>query len=265
MTEVAPTERIGNPITIVYPTAEELTSLLHPLARIALEYEHNTEAHVAAFSLFARLNPLYLYNPDYQNDIQAWDIEEKAHEDQTAVVLTEYDAAFNKVENRKAQLAQHDQIKRYTRPFLATALPVMIGTAANTATIALKAFRNELETAWAYSTTIVIADHPFIDRAIPPIRNQEPRHAAMNERWAMQMLDGSRRTQRAVRFIFSHMPGIVGEGFLGKAAATTLIRTLNHQRDAVERAAQIDARISQLPGMQDLHVVENRVKAALAA
>ena len=124
---------------------------------------------------------------------------------------------------------------------------------------------NEFTTQAAYGLLARRANHPVLTELLKRIMRQEGLHIDYYVSEGGRRLGGSRATQRLVRLALKRFWRPVGHGVRPAAETDFLIRHLFASVDGGVAAARIDRRISRLPGLEGLRLVQQAATGSVAA
>jgi hypothetical protein len=124
---------------------------------------------------------------------------------------------------------------------------------------------NELTTLTAYHQLLRRSEHPVLHGMLQRIIQDERRHFAFYRAQAKARLEGKRRAGRLVRWGLKAFWTPVGAGVKTEEEVDALALYLfGDSPEGREGIREIDATISELPGLAGLTLLEDRLDAALA-
>ena len=147
-------------------------------------------------------------------------------------------------------------------------LPTMLGSAMTKHFVAIHmawGAINELTTLTGYHQLIRRSEHPVLHQMLRKVIQDERRHFAFYRAQAKARLaDAPRRTKRLVRWVFRNMWTPVGAGVKSQAEVDALALYLfGDAPEGREAIREIDATIADIPGLEDLHLLESVLDDAL--
>ncbi|MCA1841470.1 MAG: ferritin-like domain-containing protein [Actinobacteria bacterium] len=242
------------------------------LAR-CLAYMMDIESHTVIF-LRDLLATRAAFEPDITAFLSCWVYEELWHGEAFSRFLGEagyalgpdgertlYDSTF------PSRVARNTWIRRKmgSKGYFAH-----IGTLAGSAT--MKEFPavhmtwgavNEFSTLTAYHRVIAKTSHPVLIDLLGRIIKDERRHYAFYRSQARLRLGKSERARKVTRWAMEHVWAPVGTGVRPQAETDFVVAYLMGDRDGLRSAAEMDAAISELPGLEGLQLIQNAAKEAV--
>jgi hypothetical protein len=148
-------------------------------------------------------------------------------------------------------------------------VPTMLGSAMTKDFVAIHmawGAINELTTLTGYHQLIRRSEHPVLHQMLRRVIQDERRHFAFYRAQAKARLaHAPRRTRRLVRWVFRNLWTPVGAGVKSQeevdALALYLFGDAPEGREAIR---ELDATIGEIPGFEDLHLLERVLDDALA-
>ena len=122
---------------------------------------------------------------------------------------------------------------------------------------------NELTTLRFYRMIRRDSENPLLRQILRDLVAQESLHYAFYRSMAVERLEGNRRAQRLVRTALRHLWSPGGVGLRSQADADRLFLGLLDHEPA--QAAQIDAAIERVPGLEGLRLVGRTLDRARRA
>jgi rubrerythrin len=121
---------------------------------------------------------------------------------------------------------------------------------------------NELSTLQSYHKLIATTEHPILVQLLQAIIKDERRHFAFYRAQARMRLARSKQARTAVRWALQHMWAIVGTGVRPQAETDHVIISLFGDVDGLRIAKEMDATISELPGLAGLTIMQDARREA---
>ena len=148
-------------------------------------------------------------------------------------------------------------------------LPTMLGSILTRDFIAIHmtwGAINEITTLTAYYQLMRRCDHPVLHQLLRRIIQDERRHFAFYRAQAKARLSvAPERSRRVVRWVFRNVWGPVGTGVKSPEEIDALVLYLfGDSEEGREAARDIDATISELPGLEGFTLIGDVVETALA-
>jgi len=221
-----------------------------------LRYMCDVESHTICY-LRELLATRVHQDPEITSFLACWSYEEYWHGEAISRVLQAHDMASAPVRagEIRRQRRRRDDLRLYL--FAAASSVSRHLPAVHMAWGAV----NEWSTQAGYARLAARANHPQLTELLKRIMRQEGRHIDFYAGQARQRLADSVRAQRVTRFALRHFWAPVGSGVMPESEVQFLCRHLFSGDDGVEVARRIDRHVSRLPGLHDLHLLENSVQA----
>jgi rubrerythrin len=109
---------------------------------------------------------------------------------------------------------------------------------------------NELSTLTSYHRLIDRTEHPEVVNLLSAVIKDERRHFAFYRSQARRRLAGSRGARAVTRWAMDHLWSIVGTGVRPQEETDFVVLHLFGDDAGLEAAAEMDASISELPGLE---------------
>ncbi len=123
---------------------------------------------------------------------------------------------------------------------------------------------NELSTLTGYHRVLARSDHPVLRDLLERIVKDERRHFAFYRAQARMRLARSEGARRATRWVMEHLWAPVGTGVRPQAETDFVIAWLFDGDGGAAAAEEIDATLSELPGLGGLHLARDARAEAFA-
>src|SRR4051812_2389004 len=120
---------------------------------------------------------------------------------------------------------------------------------------------NELSTLQSYHRLIATTEHPILVQLLQAIIKDERRHFAFYRSQARMRLARSNQARMVVRWALQHVWAIVGTGVRPQAETDHVIISLFGDADGLAMAREMDATISELPGLAGLTIFQDERRA----
>ena len=236
------------------------TRPLDPATLRCLRYMHDVEGHTACY-LRDVLATRAHRDPDMTAFLACWCYEEHWHGDAIASVLRAHGEVAG---SDRLALARHALPKRDAlRPVaftLASALSRHV-VAVHMAWGAL----NEWTTQAGYARLAAKAKHPVLSELLGRIMRQEGRHIDFYALQARRRLAQSPTARRLTRAALRRYWAPVGSGVMPGAELHFLVAHLFSDDEGRRAAQRIDRLVGRLPGLEDLHLVEQATREHVGA
>lgn len=221
-----------------------------------LRFMHDVEFHTVCYLRDLLVSPAH-DDPEVTSFLSMWAFEEFWHGEAIAQVLTAHDEPAGR--ERVARMRRRLGLRERLRP-----LWMLIGSAvAGRDFVALHmawGAINEWTTQAGYARLAARAEHPLLDELLKRIMRQEGRHIDFYASQAESRLASSVRAQRITRWALTKLWSPVGSGVMPIAETRHLARYLFGDDEGAKAARRIDRRVSRLPGMQGLNLLESSLR-----
>lgn len=224
-----------------------------------LRYMHDVEFHTTCYLRDLLVSSAH-DDPEITAFLAMWSFEEYWHGEAIAKVLARHDEA-----NGRERIAATR--RRVGRERLTT-LAMMFGSAISddVVTVALTwGAVNEWTTQAGYVQLAKRSGHPVLGELLRRIAKQEGRHIDFYVSQASERLAASKRARRLTRFALRRKWRPVGSGVMPEAETDYLVAHLFGGDDGESMAQRIDKRLSRLPGLDHLGLVNAARSGAVAA
>jgi hypothetical protein len=218
----------------------------------ALRFMHDVESHTVCY-----LRDLLLthghQDPRVTTFLTMWNYEEYWHGVAIGKILEAHGepAGDDRVGPMRRRLGWKDQLS----PFSASIGSALLGVDFVALHMTWGAI-NEWSTATAYDRLAVREGHPVLSTLLGRIARQESRHIAFYATEARERLGRSRKAQKVTRLALKYLWAPVGSPVMPVEETNFLLEYLLGGSQGHELARRIDRRVSALPGMAGLRVVE---------
>lgn len=224
---------------------------LSPAALRCLRYMHDVESHTSCY-LRNLLNTKAHHDPEITKFLTMWNYEELWHGEAIGEVLRAHDEPSGTA--RVAAMRRRLGWKITASPL------VWMGFSAVTkhflAVHMTFGVINEWTTQGGYSRLITVSDHPVLTELLRRIMKQEGRHIDYYLTQARSLLAASDRARRVTRRMVTSLWEPVGAQVMPVAETRHLVGTLFTGDEGVAVAERIDRRISNLPGLEGLGLMQ---------
>lgn len=122
---------------------------------------------------------------------------------------------------------------------------------------------NELSTLTGYHRLIAKTEHPVMVDLLGRVIKDERRHYAFYRNQAALRLRRNVRTQRVVRWAMEHLWAPVGTGVRPQIETDFVVAYLMGDHDGFQVAREMDATLSELPGLEGVELVQSAVRDAV--
>ena len=122
---------------------------------------------------------------------------------------------------------------------------------------------NEYSTLTGYHRMISKTDHPVMIDLLKRVIKDERRHYAFYRNQAELRLARSSQARRVTRWALEHVWAPVGTGVRPQSETDFVVAYLMGDEDGLAVAREMDASLSELPGLEDIHLIENATREAL--
>jgi hypothetical protein len=218
-----------------------------------LRYMHDVEGHTMCYLRDVLATKAHR-DPEVTAFLACWGYEELWHGEAIADVLRAHGetAGTGRLAEVRRRLPKRDAL----RPFLFSVGSTVVNmTALQMAWGAV----NEWTTQAGYSRLAQKAQHPVLSELLRRIMRQEGRHIDFYSAEARKRLSSSKVARRVTRFSLKELWKPVGSGVMPPGEVRFLVSHLFGDEDGVVVARRIDRQVDRLPGLEDLHIVENAV------
>lgn len=123
---------------------------------------------------------------------------------------------------------------------------------------------NEYSTLTGYHRLIAKTEHPVMIDLLRRVIRDERRHYAFYRNQAVLRLTRSPRARRVVRWAMEHVWAPVGTGVRPQAETDFVVAYLMGDEDGLKTAAEMDATISEIPGLEGTSLISDSVREAVA-
>jgi hypothetical protein len=121
---------------------------------------------------------------------------------------------------------------------------------------------NEWTTQAGYAELARKAQDPVLAELLRRIMRQEGRHIDFYASQARSRLGASDRSRALTKLALSHFWHPVGAGFMPAEDTAFVVNFLMASEEGLAAARRIDRRVSELPGLSGLAIVEKAAKGA---
>jgi rubrerythrin len=121
---------------------------------------------------------------------------------------------------------------------------------------------NELGTLSGYHRLIAKTEHPELVQLLRVIIKDERRHFAFYRSQARRRLARSNQARAITRWALEHLWAPVGTGVRPQAETDAVVHHLFGDADGLVAAKEMESVLSELPGLEGLHVISDAVEAA---
>jgi hypothetical protein len=218
----------------------------------ALRFMHDVESHTVCYLRDLLLTHAH-QDPRVTTFLTMWNYEEYWH-----------GVAIGKILEAHGEPAEDDRIgpmrqrlgwKNRLSPFTSTLGSAVLGVDFVALHMTWGAI-NEWSTATAYDRLATREGHPVLSTLLGRIARQESRHIAYYATEARERLGRSPKAQKVTRLALKYLWAPVGSPVMPAVETEFLLEYLMGGSEGRELARRIDRRVSALPGMRGLHVVE---------
>ena len=122
---------------------------------------------------------------------------------------------------------------------------------------------NEFSTLTGYHRLIAKTQHPVMIDLLERVIKDERRHYAFYRNQAVLRLERSPRARRVVRWAMEHVWAPVGTGVRPQAETDFVVAYLMGDEDGFEVATAMDETISEIPGLENTHLIADSVREAI--
>ena len=122
---------------------------------------------------------------------------------------------------------------------------------------------NEFSTLTAYHRLIAKTNHPVMIDLLERVIKDERRHYAFYRNQAVMRLTRNPKARRVVRWAMEHVWAPVGTGVRPQVETDFVVAYLMGDDDGLEVAAAMDATISEIPGLEDTHLISDSARDAI--
>ena len=122
---------------------------------------------------------------------------------------------------------------------------------------------NEYSTLTGYHRMIAKTEHPVMIELLRRVIKDERRHYAFYRGQAELRLAQSRKARRLVRWALDHLWAPVGTGVRPQEETDFVVTCLMGDKEGLEVARQMDRTFAEVPGLEDLRLIEKSVSQAM--
>jgi rubrerythrin len=122
---------------------------------------------------------------------------------------------------------------------------------------------NELSTLSGYHRLIATTEHPVLVDLLDRIIKDERRHFAFYRAQARMRLERSRQARTVTRWALEHLWAPVGTGVRPQQETDFVVTYLFGNAEGRAAAAELDATIGDLPGLDGIHIYRDALRQAL--
>ncbi len=224
-----------------------------------LQYMHDIESHTVCYLRDTLVTSAHS-DPSITTFLTAWNYEEHWHGEAIGEVLEAHGCPSGR--ERVSDVRRGLGWRNRWRP-----LSFMIGSAVLPDMVAVHMVWgaiNEFTTQASYGLLARKAGHPVLSELLRRIMRQEGLHIDYYVSEGARRLARSRATQRLVRMALQRFWKLVGHGVRPADETNFVIRHLFGSHEGAAAAARIDRRISRLPGLEGLDLVQHAAILAAA-
>lgn len=225
---------------------------LSPGALRCLRYMSDVESYTVCYLRDLLVTPSH-NDPAITTFLTMWNYEEYWHGEALADVLAAHGISTGDAHLRDVRLRQG--LKAKTGPIKQSLLANMIGEDFIATHMTWGAI-NEWSTHAGYVALTRHEDHPVLTELLARIIRQETRHVAFYTSQARERLAGSRKAQRITRFALQKAWNPVGSGVMPEDEVVFMLTYLMGGAAGRAQARKIDQKIASLPGLEELHLIE---------
>ncbi|HET9731715.1 MAG TPA: ferritin-like domain-containing protein [Acidimicrobiales bacterium] len=228
------------------------TERLEEGALRCLRFMHDVEFHTVCYLRDLLVSPAH-DDPEVTSFLSFWVFEEFWHGEVIAKILEAHGETAG--QERIVSMRRRLGLKERLRPLwmlLGSALAGRDFVALHMAWGAI----NEWTTQAGYARLAARADHPVLKEVLKRIMRQEGRHIDFYASQAESRLASSGRARRLTRWALRRLWSPVGSGVMPAEETRHLATYLFGDEEGINAARRIDRRVSRLPGMNNLRLVE---------
>jgi rubrerythrin len=229
--------------------------------RTVLTYFADIESQTVMYLRDLLRGPL-AEDPDAIGFLSVWNYEEYFHGEALASLLQACGAGLPR--DRVARVRRGAALLEWLQGILGRAAARLLPDAFTALYLAWGASQ-ELTTLRGYEELEARTANPVLAELCRRIAKQERRHFAWYFNGARERLAGSPLARRLTRLAFARVWAPVGAAVKGKAAFAEVVRALFPGRRAAEVAAEVEARISALPGLEGSSFLSDFLRGAVAS
>lgn len=122
---------------------------------------------------------------------------------------------------------------------------------------------NEFSTLTGYHQLIAKTEHPVMIDLLGRVIKDERRHYAFYRNQAVLRLQRSPKARKVVRWAMEHVWAPVGTGVRPQEETDFVVTYLMGDESGLEVAAAMDATISEIPGLEETHLISDSVREAV--
>ncbi len=226
---------------------------LPPEALRTLRYMQDIESHTVIY-LRTLLATRAVDDPEVATFFACWLYEETSHGRALARFLAAAGAAI--VTRPRSQVSVGQRLEAAATALLAKAWPDFVAVHMTWGAI------NELTTLTGYRRLAAVAGHPVLTELLGRIMRDESRHFLFYFHQARARL-ARPRTARLARLLVDRFWAPVGSGVQPAGETRALARYLFDGTDGRAAARKVDATIRELPGFQDVPLLDAWIERAV--
>lgn len=223
----------------------------------SLRYMCDVEYHTVCYLRDMLVTPSHT-DPKVTAFMTMWNMEEFWHGEALAAVLDMHGISidFDHLKAVRLKRGWRDKLDPIKQSLLAN----LIGEDFVAVHMAWGA-ANEWSAIAAYSRLAELEPHPVLSLLLERIAKQEAKHVAFYATQARDRLARSRKAQKLTRYALRRSWGPVGSGVMAESEVRHVLRHLMSGPDGRKAARSIDDRLSRLPGLDGLRIVEDALDA----
>lgn len=225
-----------------------------------LQYMHDIESHTVCYLRDTLVTNAHS-DPAVTTFLTAWNYEEHWHGEAIGEILDAHGRPFGRerVTDVRSSLKRGDRWRPLSFMIGSALLPDMVAVHMVWGAV------NEFTTQAGYGLLARKANHPVLTELLKRIMRQEGLHIDYYVSEGARRLAGSRTTQRVARMALKRFWKPVGHGVRPAEETNFVIRHLFGSEEGVAAAARIDRRISRMPGLDGLDLVQRAATGRIAA
>jgi hypothetical protein len=218
-----------------------------------LRYMHDVENHTVCYLRDLLVTSAH-QDPAITSFLTFWNFEEYWHGEAIGAVLAAHgEAPTERVAEVRRRLRWKDRIA----PLAHLAGSALVGESFLAIHMTWGAL-NEWTTQAGYARLAARSGHPVLAELLRRIMKQEGRHIDFYASEAERRLRDDRRARRITRFALRRLWAPVGSTVMPAAEVDFLVRHLFGDAGGRAMAERIDARLSRLPGLDGLRLVQDQ-------
>ena len=223
----------------------------------SLQYMCDVEYHTVCYLRDMLVTPSHK-DTDVTAFMTMWNMEEFWHGEALAAVLRMHGVTvdYDHLKSVRLKLGWRDKLDPIKQSLMANlvgqdfvAVHMIWGAA------------NEWSAITAYNRLAALEKHPVLAELLKRIARQEARHVAFYATQARDRLARSTKAQKLARFALRKHWGPVGSGVMAETEVRHVLQHLMSGPDGRHAAQMIDERISKMPGLAGLQIVQNALDA----